>query len=120
MAGLCEGGNEPPGSLKASTLEGFIPECLLVFKSKKTNDYHEEINHATFYEWFENKVLKNLNAPSTITMDNAPYHSVIHDKAPTMATKKADMIAWLLCNNVTAQYNMRKAELMELVARNKP
>lgn len=45
----------------------FIPNCLLLFTSKKTGNYHEEINHETFYNWFNDKLLP-------IPYHIAPYH----------------------------------------------
>ncbi|KAJ4428201.1 hypothetical protein ANN_24216 [Periplaneta americana] len=40
MAGLCEGGNEPPGSLKASKIEWYGPRG----KSKSSGMLHEKPN----------------------------------------------------------------------------
>lgn len=37
------------------------------------------MNHGNFINWFENK-LKNLEKPSIIMMDNAPYRSVVVKK----------------------------------------
>ena len=42
------------------------------------------------------------------------------EKAPTTATKKADMISWLKKYNIPVAPDMLKAELYELVKRNKP
>lgn len=63
--------------LHAGTSRGFIPDALDLFRSKKTGDYHEEMNHEHFIEWFEYKLLATLEEPSVIVMDNAPYHSKI-------------------------------------------
>ncbi|CAB3240473.1 unnamed protein product [Arctia plantaginis] len=52
-------------------------------------------------------------------MDNAPYHSVQIDKAPTQASKKAHLVAWLQRKGVEADMNLLKAELLELVKQNK-
>lgn len=57
---------------------GLVPNCLLAFKSVKTNVYHEEMNHEKFTEWFLN-LLENLKEPHTMFMDNATYHSVQKD-----------------------------------------
>lgn len=104
----------------AGTSSGFVPNCLYSFKSKKTGDFHEEMNFEHFSKWFTDYLLKNLSMPSTIVMDNAPYHSVILDKAPTMATRKEDIINWLQRHNVTTSDSLRKAELLELVSTLKP
>lgn len=67
---------------------GFVENGLLAFESKTTTDYHKEMNAATFPEWFKNILLPGLPEPSVIFMDNAPYHSVQLNKAPTQANKK--------------------------------
>lgn len=41
-------------------------------------------------------VKKNLSVPLTTVMDNAPYNSVVLGKPLTMATRKEDIINWLL------------------------
>ena len=101
--------------IHAGNSQGFIPNCLYVFKSKKTSDYHEEMNHNKFKTWFEEFLLKNIPPNSVIVMDNAPYHSVIKDKAPTMASKKEEMVEWLKRRNIPLTEDMKKAELMEFV-----
>ncbi len=42
----------------------------------KTADYHDNVNHSIFLEWFEEKICKALTIPSTFIMDNAAYHKV--------------------------------------------
>lgn len=106
--------------IHAGTSQGFVPNCLHIFRSKKTGDYHEEMNSVTFQKWFEEKLLHNLPDNSVIVMDNAPYHSVILDKAPTMAARKSELIDWLKAHNIEVQDDMRKGELIHLVKQNKP
>lgn len=79
----------------AGTAKGFVPNSLLAFKSKKTNEYHEEMNFETFSKWFST-MMSNLEGPHVIIMDNAPYHSVQIQKPPTSANKKSEIIEWLL------------------------
>lgn len=98
---------------------GFVKDALLAFKSKTTNEYHEEMDANKFTSWFSN-LLKNLPEHCTIIMDNAPYHSVQIDKAPTQANKKADLVAWLQRQGIEADTNLLKAELLQLVKSNKP
>jgi hypothetical protein len=38
--------------LDAGSQEGFIPNALLVFQSKSTADYHEEMDGARFLKWY--------------------------------------------------------------------
>lgn len=103
----------------AGTANGFVPNCLLAFKSVKTSEYHEEMNFDKFQEWFI-IMLDNLNEPHIILMDNAPYHSVQKNKAPTTSNKKTEIISWLQVNGVPADDSMLKRELLHLVGVHKP
>lgn len=53
-------------------------------------------------------------------MDNAPYHSVKSDKAPTSSTKKADIIQWLEDKGETVGRTMIERELLDIVKKIKP
>lgn len=106
--------------LHAGTCRGFIPGCQLLFRSKKTSEYHEEMNHETFLNWFKNTLLPSLEKPSVIILDNAPYHSVLKDKAPNLSSRKEDIVQWLREHKVTVDDALKKVELIELVSRNKP
>lgn len=103
----------------AGTSSGFVPNCLLAFKSVKTTEYHEEMNFEKFKEWFT-VLLNNLNEPHMIFMDNAPYHSVQMNKAPTASNRKCEIIAWLQVNGVQSADSMLKKELLGLVKIHKP
>lgn len=98
----------------AGTAKGFVPNCLWAFKSVKTTDYHEEMNFENFKKWFT-KLLDNLNEPHYILMDNAPYHSVQINKAPTANNNKGEIIEWLQNNGVAANTQMLKKELVRLL-----
>lgn len=67
--------------------DGFVTDGLLVFESKSTGDYHEDMNAEVFEEWFEN-ILQKIEPESVIVMDNAPYHSRRKEQIPTMAWRK--------------------------------
>lgn len=89
LKGLSTGTNNPSGKgkrlivLHIGSEDGFLSGGLLCFKSKKnSSDYHDEMNGYTFCEWMEG-VLPRLQPKSVIVMDNASYHSVKIDKAPT-------------------------------------
>ncbi|GBP44049.1 hypothetical protein EVAR_85203_1 [Eumeta japonica] len=103
----------------AGTASGFVPNCLLAFKSKKTTEYHEEMNYEKFKDWFIG-LLNNLKEPMTIIMDNAPYHSVQVNKPPNQSNRKSELVKWLSENGVTADITMLKTELIALVRRHKP
>lgn len=76
----------------AGSKEGFIPGALLIYKaSQSTGDYHKEMNSLNFNKWMSEKLLPNLQGPSAIVLDNASYHSVQTEKAPSSNTRKADI-----------------------------
>ena len=73
---------------------GFLDGGLLLFESKNSGDYHIEMNGDVFKKWFE-KIVTLLPNNSVIIMDNAPYHSVMTERIPNSAWRKADIVAWL-------------------------
>jgi hypothetical protein len=82
----------------------------LVFSSNTNNpDYHGEINQEIFLQWFENQLLKNLEEPSMIIMDNANCHSSLADKCPNTAWRKADIVNWLTDHKIKFAENLLKA-----------
>jgi transposase len=95
---------------------GFIPNCLLIFKSgTKTGDYHSEMNAQNYGKWLEEKLIPNIPANSVIVTDNAPYHNVQLNPAPTSNSKKADMVKWLTEKNITFQPTMLKPQLYQII-----
>jgi hypothetical protein len=78
--GLSTGLKNPSGEGKRLTVlhigseDGFVGNGSLIFESRKTGDYHEEMNSTVFEEWFK-RVLPTLEEKSVIVMDNASYHS---------------------------------------------
>ena len=107
--------------LHAGSKDGFVANGKLLFRSKtKSADYHDEMNGVHFREWFEQQLLPNIPANSVIIMDNAPYHSVELEKAPTSATRKAEMIEWLDRHGIGHAADLLKPELYELIKMHKP
>lgn len=104
----------------AGGYNGWINSPPLIFQSRKTVDYHEEMNSEVFEGWFFEVLLKSIPAGSTIIMDNAPYHSRIANKAPTSGSRKSEMIEWLTARNVIFTPDMRKPELYNLIKLRKP
>ncbi|KAI5707416.1 hypothetical protein M8J77_021385 [Diaphorina citri] len=104
----------------AGNSHGFIPGAKKVFRSKKSGDYHDEMNAEHFMEWFRENLLPGLSVPSVIVMDNAPYHSKVLSKVPNSSNKKEEILTWLRTNHIQAHEGLRKIELLELVKRNKP
>jgi len=106
--------------LNIGSEDGFVPEALLSFQSKKNaKDFQVEIKGEIFNRWME-CVLPGLKEKSVIIMDNAPYHSLKIDKAPTFMTEKADIIKWLEDKNEIVDTHMVIPELLEIVKRVRP
>jgi len=71
--------------MNAISKDGWIPGAKVTFKStRKTGDYHGQMNQTMFTKWFEEKLLPNIPVRSLIIMDNAAYHNVLSPvSAPT-------------------------------------
>lgn len=65
-----------------------------------------------FEHWFEEKLLKNLENPSLIVLDNASYHTREEEKFPTSSWKKEDLRKWLSEKNIEHEHLVLKAELL--------
>lgn len=92
--------------------------CLWCFKSKKTSNYHEEINGDSFEEWLSN-ILPLLDDNCVIVLDTAPCHSRKIDKTPTIATKKKDIQKWLRAKGIDFDESLLKVQLLALVKQHK-
>ena len=66
---------------------GWTPNADLVFRSKNSTGYHDEMNSEHFLEWFQ-KLLVNVQPGSVIMLDNAPYHNSVVEKVPTKSSRK--------------------------------
>lgn len=77
------------------------------------------MNEHTFCDWMKD-CIPQLRENCVIVMDNASYHSVKLDKAPTTSTKKADIIKWLEDKGEVVEKNMVIPELLTIVRRIKP
>lgn len=105
----------------AGSEKGFVPNCLLIFTGRnKLEDYHSEMNAHNFTKWVKEKLIPNLHEPSIIVMDNAPYHSIVTNKAPTSSSRVDEIKLWLLKNNIDFDPTLRKPSLLSVVKRNKP
>lgn len=104
--------------LHAGNEDGFIPGAELIFTSNsKNSDYHGDMNRENFLLWFENQLLRNLENPSMIVMDNASYHSTIKNKPPTSSATKLEITNWLTTNNINYDATALKLQLLDLVER---
>ncbi|XP_051167291.1 uncharacterized protein LOC127285359 [Leptopilina boulardi] len=102
LRGLSTGSSNPTGKgkrliiLHIGSKNGFVPDALLCFESKKnSSDYHDEMNGDTFKDWFQ-KILPTLDENCVIVMDNAPYHSMKEEKVPNMSWRKEEIQNWML------------------------
>jgi transposase len=78
--------------LHAGNSDGFIPNTSLIFSTtNKSSDYHDNMNSELFVKWLKTQLLPNLEQPSLIVMDNAPYHSTTVEKQPTASWKKVKL-----------------------------
>ena len=102
--------------LDAITKDGWVPNARLVFKaSKKTGDYHANMNWDNFSSWFQEKLLKNIPANSLIIMDNAAYHNVlVKEKFPMKSHSVKRLREWLSNERIPWSKDMLKSELFKL------
>jgi transposase len=105
--------------MNAITKDGWVPGAKVTFKStRKTGDYHGQMNQTMFTKWFEEKLLPNIPAHSLIIMDNAAYHNVLSPvSAPTPSCKKEKIRSWLEKNNFPVKEDCLKAELVDILTR---
>jgi hypothetical protein len=67
-----------------------------MFKSEtKSGDYHQKINFGTYKIWLKTKLIPNLQPDSVLAVDNAAYHNVQLNPAPTSSSQKSAMLDWL-------------------------
>lgn len=66
--------------VNAITKSGWVSGAELVFKgTRKTGDYHGQMNWDLFKKWFTEKLLPNIPKNSFIIMDNASYHNTLSE-----------------------------------------
>ena len=108
--------------INAISKNGWIPNAKLVFRStKKTGDYHGQMNWDLFSTWFKEKLLPNIPAGSLIVMDNASYHNTLStDSAPTPACPKDKIKIWLEHNKIPCREDCLKVELVETLRKIAP
>jgi hypothetical protein len=70
-----------------SSDSGFIPDGLLLFESKISKDYHEEMNATVFEKCFQ-KILTLVEPNSVVVMDNASYHCRREERLRTASWRK--------------------------------
>lgn len=108
--------------INAITKDGWVPEAKVVFKStRKTGDYHGQMNWELFQKWFTEKLIPNIPDNSIIVMDNAPYHNILAESsAPTPMCSKKRILTWLEDNNIPCKDDCLKVELVEVLRKIAP
>ena len=103
--------------INAITQFGWIPGSKLVFKStRKTGDYHGQMNWDLFRKWFTEMLLPNIPKDSLIIMDNASYHNTLAEYSPpTPISSKKRIIEWLEQNKIPCRGDCLKPELVEIL-----
>ena len=98
-----------------------IKALPLVFESKKTGNYHEDMNAEVLESQFFDQRLPVIPQRSKIVIDNASYHSRINDYRPlTSSSTKGEMISGILARGVYFPRDLHKPELYELIRLHKP
>jgi len=105
--------------MNAITKDGWVPNAKMVFKStKKTGDYHGQMNQELFTKWFKEKLIPNIPGNSLIVMDNASYHNILSPhSAPTSVCSKKKIRDWLEKNKIACRDDCLKAEMVEILTK---
>lgn len=108
--------------MNAITKNGWVPEAKVVFKSsRKTGDYHGQMNEDIFRKWFVEKLLPNIPNNSIIIMDNASYHNTLAEcSAPISTSSKEKIRKWLENNKIHCKDDCLKVELVEILKKIAP
>ena len=108
--------------INAITKSGWVSGSKLVFKStRKTGDYHGQMNQELFTKWFTEMLLPNIPDNSHIIMDNAPYHNLLSEHSPpTSQCSKKKILAWLAQNKIYCRDDFLKPELVEILRKIAP
>lgn len=108
--------------MNAITADGWVPEAKVIFKStRKTGDYHGQVNAELFQKWFAEKLMPNIPQCSIIIMDNASYHNtLVSYSPPTPNCSKEKIRSWLEENKVPCKEDCLKVELVEVLRKIAP
>ena len=108
--------------INAITKSGWVPNAKLVFKStKKTGDYHGQMNWDLFKKWFVEMLLENISPNCLVIMDNASYHNTLSEHSPpTSLCSKKRIMEWLEQNRIYCRPDCLKPELVEILKKLAP
>ena len=97
-----------------------VPGSIFAFCPNNTKDhkgdYHKVFNGNNFLTWWSEQLLPNLQEPSIIILDNAPYHLVCGNDVPNAhKMKKQERVEYLLSKNQVVDLSMTAIELKDQV-----
>jgi hypothetical protein len=98
----------------------FIPNARLIQSGSKSLDYLNDMNHANYKKWLQEKLIPNLESKSVIVIDNASYHNVQLNRHSTSNARKSKILFWLDKHGIRCSSDMTKAELYDLIKMHKP
>uniref|UniRef100_A0A8D8U0L3 Tc1-like transposase DDE domain-containing protein n=1 Tax=Cacopsylla melanoneura TaxID=428564 RepID=A0A8D8U0L3_9HEMI len=75
------------------------------------------MNFENYQKWIQERLIPNLRTNSVVVIDNAPYHNVQANRAPTSSSRKSEMTKWLSERN---SESMLKPQLYTLIKLYKP
>jgi hypothetical protein len=61
----------------------------------------------------EEKNILSMLLRSIVVTDNAPYHTVLENKPPTISSRESDIIMWLQNNKSAVDPELTKNELLQ-------
>ena len=97
-------------------MRGYVPNALLTFRSgSKSGDYQDDMNHANYKKWLQEKIIPNLESKSAIVVDSASYHNAQINWHQTSNVTKCEMLFWLDKYGMWYSSDMVKAEFYDLI-----
>ena len=111
--------------LRASEVNGIISSgSIMYFKAGKVDqpDYHNNFNKHNFTDYFENRLLVNLQQPSVIIMDRCRYH-LFNDENEfnPRSARRDELEEWYLAQNFEKfDSKLKLKDLRELACKHVP
>jgi len=99
----------------------FHTQSLLIFRSgSKSGDYNDDMNHANYKKWLQEKLIPNLVSKSVIVVDNPSYHNIQINWHPTSNARNGEMLFRLDKHGIWYSSDITKVELYDLIKMYKP